>query len=526
MGGTPDAGAIQSADASVGPAPQNGAAWWRDDVFYEVFVRSYADSNGDGIGDFRGLQQKLDVLNDGDSATRTDLGVDGLWLMPIFASPSYHGYDVVDYRAVNPDYGTLADFDALIAAAHARGIRVVLDFVLNHSSSEHPYFLDAKSGENAVHRRRYLFRGDDPGWKQPFGSNPVWHRTGNEYYYGVFWSGMPDWNLADPAVEIDLIDAMRFWLARGVDGFRIDAARHLFESATGDLSDQPQSHAFIKRARAALSAEYPEVLLIAEAWTSLAQVAPYYGDADEFHLAFGFDTAAAIKTSAGDGNRADLNQHVSRLRRTYRDSAFEAPFLANHDMQRVMAILRNDRAAMRVAAAALIAMPGTPFVYYGEELGMIGGPTTKDEDKRTPMPWNGTAPGFGFTTGTSWYSAAEAAGVDVESQRNIEGSLWSLFRDLIALRHGQRALTHGDISQPALTGGGKGTAGILRSSENQKVLFIANFDRAASAPVEIAVSGVPRVLLSEGLSDAPQSRGELLSLGAMNPQSYAFIALE
>lgn len=179
-----------------------------------------------------------------------------------------------------------------------------------------------------------------------------------------------------------------------------------------------------------------------------------------------------------------------------------------------------------MSAAALIAMPGTPFVYYGEELGMVGGPATKDEDKRTPIRWNSTGPGYGFTTGTAWYSASEEAGIDVQSQRNIEGSMWSLFRDLIALRHAHRALTHGDISQPMLTGGGKGTSSVLRSESGERILFVANFDRAVSAPVELAVSGVPRVLIAEGWGDAPQSTGAALSLGALNPQSWAFIALE
>lgn len=519
-----DSGASASADAGEMRPPKQG--FWRDAVFYEIFVRSFADSNGDGTGDLAGLTAKLDALNDGDPETKRDLGVNGIWLMPIHPSPSYHGYDVTDYTAINPAYGSLADFDAFLAAAHQRGIKVIIDFVLNHSSREHPWFKASSAGPSAPERSFYRWRADDPGWTQPWGSGHVWHPLGGAYYYGIFWSGMPDLNLGNPEIERRVLDAMRFWLARGVDGFRVDAVRHLFESADGQLSDQPEAHAFSRRMRAALEREHPSVLLVAEAWTSLATVSTYYGAGDEYHLAFGFDTAAALKTAAKDGLRADFNLALTNAERSYTDRGFEAPFLSNHDMTRVMRELGGDPGAMRVAASALFALPGTPFLYYGEEIGMQGGATPADEDKRTPMRWTPAAPGYGFTTAArAWREAPEAAGIDVESQRDDPGSLWSLYRDLIGIRRSTPALAIGAASRPTLTGGGRGTTALLRSAGAERVLFVVNFHTEASGAFDIAIEGAPEVLFAEGLDGRPTANGEQIHLSGLAPRGFAFLRL-
>jgi alpha-amylase len=211
------------------PAGTDGKPWWNDAVFYEVFVRSFYDSNGDGIGDFNGLTAKLDYLNDGNPATTTDLGVTALWLMPIHPSPSYHGYDVTDYYDVNPQYGTLADFKRLLAEAHKRGIRVILDLVLNHTSLQHLWFVAAQDPQSP-YRDWYLWSPTDPGWPGPWGEK-VWYANGRSYYYAIFDKNMPDLNYTNPAVTAKLDDVARFWLAEvGVDGFRLDAAKHLIEA--------------------------------------------------------------------------------------------------------------------------------------------------------------------------------------------------------------------------------------------------------------------------------------------------------
>jgi glycosidase len=220
-------------------------------VFYEVFVRSFADGNGDGKGDLPGLIARLDYLNDGDPATSTDLGVDALWLMPVFASPSYHGYDVTDYEKVNPIYGTNADLERLLAEAHRRGMRVIVDLVLNHTSDQHPWFRDSASSPTAPKRDWYVWRADDPKWVQPWNEKQsVWHQHAGAWYYAIFWGGMPDLNYRTQAVREEAKRIARYWLSRGVDGFRLDAIRHLIETGPGDgQAGNPDTHAFLRNSR-------------------------------------------------------------------------------------------------------------------------------------------------------------------------------------------------------------------------------------------------------------------------------------
>jgi alpha-amylase len=519
-----DSGQDAGGPADVGPDAGTARTFQRS-VFYEVFVRSFADSDGDGRGDFRGLTEKLDYLNDGDPTTTRDLGINGIWLMPIHPSPSYHGYDVTDYQGINPQYGTMADFEAFLAAAKARGIAVIIDLVLNHSSAEHPWFVSAQGGPSAPKRDWYNWRTDDPGWTQPWGTGHVWHALGGAYFYGIFWSGMPDLNLSNPAVEDEMVDVMRFWLGKGVDGFRVDAARYLFESGTGGLFEEPATHAFIQRVKAKLAPDYPDAFLVAEAWTALPTVATYAGQGREYDLAFGFDTASAIMTATKDGLKADLLQAQRSAEQSYADRRFEAPFLTNHDMVRVMRAFEGDAAKMRVAAAALFAVPGTPFLYYGEELGLMGNAGTADEDKRTPMRWTATGPSFGFTTGTPWRASNESPGVDVASESADPASLLSLYRQLVRLRLGTPALAIGGASRPTMTGGGPGTFAILRSEGPSRVLWVVNFRNEAASALTVEVAGAPRALLVEGV-DTPTSDGSKLTFGALAPRSFGYYAIE
>lgn len=493
-----------------------GAGWWRGEVFYEVFIRSFADSGSDGIGDLAGLTGKLDHIQ--------GLGAGAIWLMPIHPSPSYHGYDVTDYRAIHPDYGSLADFDELVRQARARGIEVVIDLVLNHSSSHHPYFRTRPDF--------YLWRDQAPDWKRPWDGAPVWHEQGGRFYYGLFWSGMPDLNLASPAVEAEMLDVMRFWVARGVAGFRVDAARHLIEGPGGE-QDRPESNALISRMRAALDEDRADVLFLAEAWTSLEAVASY---ASAYQLAFGFDVAGAIGTAVRDGQKVELVSALSRAETAYSDRAFEAPFLSNHDMVRVMRTFGGDAAKMRVAAAILYSLPGSPFLYYGEELGMQGGPSKRDEDKRTVMRWNGSSPGFGFTAGTStWHGeAGELPGVDVESQARDPRSLLSLYRRLGALRGSQPALRDGGAKVLRPAARSRGVFGILRASSDAAVVFVANVAAEPSAGLELPLGGDgrwsrARVLLEEGLpagtTELAVSQGALV-LPELGGRAFAYLTLE
>lgn len=497
-------------EAAANPPGQDATlrgGWWRDAVFYEIFVRSFADADGDGVGDFRGLREALPYLS--------GLGVNAVWLMPIHPSPSYHGYDVTDDRAVKPQYGSLEDFRQFIDSARAQGVRVIIDFVMNHASREHPWFQDAVRDPKSPHRDDFVFKdAPDERWKRPWDGGSVWYPAKDGVYYGLFWEGMPDWNLRNPDVEAHMIESMRFWLRLGVAGFRVDAARHLFESDDGVLVDQPENHAFMKRVRAALEPEFPEMLLVAEAWSDTETVAAYYGQGDEFHLAFSFDLAAAVKTSVNDGNRADLNQALARAQKAYVDRAFEAPFLANHDMQRVMRSFGGDAQKAKLAASALMALPGTPFLYYGEELGMQGGPSSKDEDKRTPFPW-------GESSGVvaSWYPFDEKPEVSLEVQRGQAESIYETYRRLIETRKNEPALRRGEVVLVPIRGGGRGTVAVLRRLKEDSVLFVANF---ADEPAEVSVSVPVRGAVLFSLGSVETTDGPELSL-RLGPRSAAFM---
>ena len=524
--GTPDSGTPDSGIPDSGITP-NTQGWWRDKVFYEIFVRSFADSNGDGVGDLAGLTAHLDALNDGDAGAGDDLEVDALWLMPIHPSPSYHGYDVTDYRNVNAQYGTLADLDALVAASHHRGVKVILDMVLNHSSRQHPWFVNSQSDPTAQYRNWYVWRPDNPGWLQPFGSGQTWFNLNGAYYYGVFGGGMPDLNLANSVVEDEMVDTMKFWLARGIDGFRLDAVRYFIENAAdAGQQDQPETHAFLKRIRARLQAEYPDALLVAEAWAPQDISLTYYGDGDEVQLGFAFDLADAIKTAVVAGDASDI---VNTLAHTDdllagKDRGYDAPFLSNHDQPRVMRVLANDQAAARVSAEVLFAVPGTPFVYYGEELGMQGGAGSDDRNKRTIYPWDG-GPGHGFTTGSPWVNVPEAPGVDLETERADAGSLFHLYRRLIGLRHAQAPLAKGTVSRPTLSGAPASVMALVREDQGNRVLFVANVGTGDSGPFDVQVSGTPSVLLQEGLDADPTEASGVLSFTGLAARGFVFLSL-
>lgn len=505
---------------------------FRGRAVYEIFVRSFADHDGDGVGDLRGLLDHLDYLNDGRPGSATSLGVEALWLMPLQPSPSYHGYDVTDYRAINPQYGTLADFDALVAAAHQRGLKILIDMVINHSSSQHPWFLDSQGGPTAARRSWYVWSDTDPGWPKPWGDpSDSWNPLGRAFYYSPFCGCMPDLNLRNPAVEQEMIDSMKFWLARGVDGFRLDAVRYYIETGRGMQADLPETHALIKRLRSALTAAAPEVILVGEAWTALEVQATYYGTGDELQLAFSFDLADALKASAAAGDVTQVVNLLARSESAYqgKDRSFEAPFLSNHDQARVMRALAGDAGAARVAAATLFALPGTPFVYYGEELGMLGGPGNDDRNKRTPFRWNAGSPQHGFTSASSaWFSSDEADGVDVASQQAAPASLWNEYRALIALRRAQPVLQRGNATRPVRGGGGNGLLAVLRSTASGRVLFVANYGATPTGPFTIdldAAAAATSTLLSEGLAGAPAASSGRLSFPGLLPHGFAFVAL-
>jgi alpha-amylase len=501
-----------AACSSLRPAPVRRSGdrslqgWANGAVFYEVFVRSFQDSDGDGSGDLKGLISRLDYLNDGDPRTSSDLGVDALWLMPLFASPSYHGYDVVDYEKINPDYGTNADFEQLIADAHRRGIKIVVDLVLNHTSVEHPWFRESASSPSSPKRDWYVWSPNELRWPQPW--NPdgqTWHARKGAFYYGLFWSGMPDLNFRTPAVREEAKRIATLWLRRGVDGFRLDAARHLFEDGPGDgQSDRPQTHAFWKEFAAHVRSVKPDAALIGENWSETPVIAAYYGSTDvvpggdELSLNFNFPLARRIIEGVQAGDAAGIGAKLAELKSTYPPGATDVPFLTNHDQRRVASELNDDPGRLRSAAAVLLTLPGTPFLYYGEEIGMGNGPEAGDEAKRTPMPWNPSA-GGGFTTGQPWYELAPGhQRVNVAGQTGDPGSLLSRYRKLIRARQASAALRAGALELLQSSGP---LLAFLRTDGRERLLVVHNLgDRQQSAALSVGAAAAEPLFADDGVS--------------------------
>lgn len=455
-------------------------SWWNDRVFYEIFVRSFYDSDGDGIGDFPGLTQKLDYLNDGDPATTDDLGITGIWLMPIHPSPSYHGYDAVDYRSVHPDYGTMAEFETFVVAAHARGIRVIIDLVLNHASSQHPWFLASASGDPQY---RDWFRWsptvlDDSG---PWGQ-PVWHDHGSEYYYGLFWSGMPDLNYDDPDVKTEMFDIAGFWLEDvGVDGFRLDAVLYIDEDE-GQLKNTPETFDFWNEFNAHVKSIRSDGLSVGEAWTSSATVNQYVVG-DRLDFCFEFDLAGTIVGGVNSGVASGIALEADQVFDLYPYGQF-GTFLSNHDQNRVMDTFAGNEGKVRAAAGIYLTLPGVPFLYYGEEIGQLG--TKPDPDIRRPMQWTG-GDEAGFTTGTPWHPpSGNQDQYNVESETQDPASLLSWYRSLIRARSKNTALRRGDFA--ALGSSHSAVTAYLRRYEQETVLCLANVSELSAMDVTLTGS--------------------------------------
>lgn len=456
-------------------------------MFYEVFVRSFADADGDGIGDLPGLTARLDELNDGDPATSTDLGVTALWLMPVAESPSYHGYDVTDYLTIEPDYGTIADFQALVAAAEARGIRIIVDLVMNHTSVEHPWFQDARTPGSA-HDDWYRWADEHPGFGGPSG-RPVWHADGDRWYYGYFWEGMPDLDLANPAVTEELDRIATFWLDEmGAAGFRLDAARHLIEDGA-TLENTPATFTWLQGFRERTKATDPHALVLGEVWDATSVASRYVGEG-ALDLTFEFGLASQFLSAVRFGDPASLAIVQQEVSDAYPAGGYAA-FLTNHDQDRTFDVLQRDVPSAKQAATLLLTNPGVPFIYYGEEIGLRG--RKPDEKIRTPMPWTGEAPGYGFTSGVPWEPMAEdVATTNVAAQAGDPASLLSHYRSLIALRAQHPALGVGGSLVP-MEASVPGVYAVLRHDQTsgESVVVVSNLTGDPVADVRLSLAEGP-----------------------------------
>lgn len=423
--------------------------WWNDRVFYEIFVRSFADSTGgplagDGVGDLRGIIEKLDYLNDGDPKTTTDLGITGLWLMPINPSPSYHGYDVTDYNGINPQYGTIEDFKELLAACHARGVAVIIDFVANHCARTHPWFVEAKDPASEKHDW-FIWNETDPGWKGPWNQR-VWHSTAQPdgtpaYYYGIFSDHMPDLNYRNAGATTAILDAMRFWGTEvRVDGLRLDAIRHLIETDQVQESTA-ETHAWLRtNFFPASKAIREDFMTVGEVWADSRQASSYVGD--QMDLVFEFALADAMLDAARSGKPERVRASLAEVGRLYPRNQFGS-FLTNHDQGRVANQLKMKDGPMRSAAAMLLLGPGVPFLYYGEEIGMTG--DKPDELIRTPMQWSSER-NAGFSTTPAWQAPNKGyQRMNVAAQQDDAASLLVHYRTLVGLRNASVDLRRGDL---------------------------------------------------------------------------------
>ncbi len=473
----PTVAPAQTATPALEAEPAN---WWNEAVFYEIFVRSFYDTDGNGIGDFNGITQKLDYLE--------SLGITAIWLMPIHPSPSYHGYDVTDYYAVNSDYGTMDDFKNLLAEAHKRNIRIIIDLVLNHTSSQHPWFVEANSDPSSKYHDYYV-------WSETGEGNGGWHQGNQEYYFGLFWEGMPDLNYNNPEVTADMLKVTDYWLTDiGVDGFRVDAAKHLIEDGA-KKENTPATHEWYKAFYTAYKEQNPQAYTIGEVFGAGSSVIKSY-TGDQLDHIFNFEMSSGFVNSVKGGANSGVTSAFKFAFQDMPDFNY-ATFLTNHDQNRVMSVFNGDMGKAKAAASLLLTSPGTPFIYYGEELGMIG--IKPDEDIRVPMQWS-NAENAGFTTGTPWRAInADYETVNVAIETEDTASLLNHYRALIQLRNEHPALKMGDAV--LIETGNSTIFALLRNSGSESILIVVNL---GDEPITDYALSLEESALTDGTS-APTS---------------------
>jgi alpha-glucosidase len=452
--------------------------WWERGIVYQIYPRSYQDADGDGIGDLRGIESRLDYLK--------WLGVDALWISPIYPSPmADFGYDVSDYTAIHPMFGTMEDFQRLREEVHRRGLKLILDLVPNHTSEEHPWFLESRSSRDNPKRDWYLWRDPAPGggppnnWLSVFGGPGwEWDEATGQYYYHAFLKEQPDLNWRNPEVQKAMLDVMRFWLDRGVDGFRVDVMWHMVKDrhfrdnppnpdyqpmVQGEYrrlipaysTDQPEVHDIVRKMRRVMD-EYDERVMIGEIYLPISQLVTYYGeDRSGAHLPFNFQLIVL------PWDAMQIFAAVSEYEGSLPPDGWPNWVLGNHDKARIASRVGPEQA--RVAAMLLLTLRGTPTLYYGDEIGMhdVSIPPERVQDpqevnepgkglgrdpERTPMQWD-AGENAGFTTGEPWLPLADDfREVNVEAQRDDPDSMLSLHRRLIELRRGEPALSVGEYA--------------------------------------------------------------------------------
>jgi glycosidase len=443
--------------------------WPHAGITYEIFIQSFYDSNGDGIGDINGVTKKLDHVK--------ELGANAIWFMPIMPSPSYHKYDVTDYKAIHPDYGTMEDFKKMLESAHKKDIKIVIDLIINHTSSEHPWFKESKKGRDNPYRDYYVWAQKDTivdfinKKTITLDSDNIrqWHDPGNgeDFYYGFFIGGMPDLNFDNQKVREEIYEIGRFWLEDvGVDGFRLDAAKHIFPD------DRPKdNHAFWKEFRAEMTKIKPDVYLVGEVYDMKEVVAPYLpGLPALFNFDFHYTLLESYRKEDGM-LLAKKQKEVLDFYQNITEEFIDATFSSNHDQPRLLNSLDENPKKLKQAITILMSMPGAPYLYYGEEIGMLG--KKPDENIREPFLWDIQANDTGRAT---WINAAysrDEVVTPLAIQKSMSTSYFNHYRELIKLRNTNRALAlgnlelfEGNLPQPIMA--------FYRNYEDQELLVIHN----------------------------------------------------
>ncbi len=509
--------------------------WYKNAVFYQVYVRAFCDSNRDGHGDFPGLTSKLDYF--------AELGVDCLWIMPMYPSPlNDDGYDIADYYDIHPDYGTLDDFKTFLHEAHRRGLRVITDLVLNHTSDQHPWFQQARKSKDNPYRDYYVWSDSDQKYQgvriiflDVEKSNWSFDETTGQYYWHRFYASQPDLNYDNPAVREEMKNVVRFWLDLGVDGFRADAVPYLFEREGTSCENLPETHAYLKELRALIDHRYPGRVLLCEANMWPEDVRAYFGEGDEFHMGFHFPIMPRIFMAIKKGDAADM---IDILNRTPEipETCQWVTFLRNHDeltlemvteeerqwmweqyapeprmrlnlgiRRRLAPLLDNDRRKIELANSLLFTLPGSPILYYGDEIGMGDNIWLPDRNGvRTPMQWDdGPAAGFSTAPPDRLYApiidspAYNPARVNVAAARSDPASLFHTIRRMIAARKqhnvfGWGAFSWADCDTTAV-------AAFWREHEGARLLSLNNLrDETQTITVKLPLpSRAPKTLLGQ-----------------------------
>lgn len=418
--------------------------WPNGGVTYEIFVQSFYDTDGDGIGDMNGVTEKLDYVS--------DLGANAIWLMPIMPSPSYHKYDVTDYKAIHPDYGTMDDFKNLLAEAHNKDIKIVIDLIINHTSSEHPWFLESKKGRDNPFRDYYVWAQKDTiaqyieKKKVTLDSDNIrqWHDPGDgeDFYYGFFYGGMPDLNFDNPKVRKEIFDIGRFWLEEvGVDGFRLDAAKHIYPDERA-----VDNHEFWKDFRTEMTKIKPDIYLVGEVYDKKEVVAPFLpGLPALFNFDFHYTLIESLNKMDGM-LLVNKEKEVIDFYENITTDFIDATISSNHDQPRLLNELGSDPEKYKQASAILMTMPGAPYIYYGEEIGMLG--LKPDEQIREPFLWDVKEKDNGRTTWIEPVYSTDKTVTPLALQKNDPSSYFNHYKELIHLRSSYPALAIGSLELP------------------------------------------------------------------------------